>query len=1470
MQKFANPTVTKSVSIQTLVFIDSAVAERQNLVAGAVAGTEVICLSPARDGVEQITAILAERRGLRAIHIVSHGSPGSLQLGSVRLSLENLDSYANLLQQWRDISFSDISPSVLLYGCEVAAGDRGNSFVHKLSQLTGAKVAASSSKTGSAALGGNWEFEVKTGTIDTQLALTAETLKNYKSILATFSVTNTDDSGAGSLRQAILDANANPGTDTITFNIGSGVQTIQPLSALPTIADSVIIDATTQPGYSGTPLIEIDGTNAAGLDDGVLQITAGNSTVRGLIINRAGFSNAAILLSGGAGNIIENNYFGTDVTGTVAPDGNGSGIVILDSANNTIQNNLISGNDNTSAVGIRIEGVSATGNQILGNFIGTDVTGTADLGNAGSGIVIRNAPNNVIGGTTPDVRNIISGNNFHGVEIVGSTATGNQILGNYIGTDITGSIALRNIFNGVAITDASNNIIGGNAAEARNVISGNGSDGIIFNENSSGNQIIGNYIGTNATGSAALANGGLAGVRIDGANNTIQGNLISGNRADGILIGGSNANGNRAIANLIGTDASGTAALANGEAGIVIAQAAVNNIIGGTAESDRNIISGNNSSGVSLQFNATNNQVLGNFIGTDINGTAALRNEGSGVAILAAPNNIIGGTAPGSRNVISGNQGNGIDLGLASSGTLIAGNYIGTDVTGKIAIANDGDGISTDAFPANNIIGGTAPDARNLISGNRGNGISLDSTNNRVIGNYIGTQSDGSIPLGNGGRGVSISSLIGSNFIGGTAAGESNIIAFNGGDGVAVSGTNNGILSNGIFSNGELGIDLGAPSLLNDEGDGDTGNNNLQNFPVITSAFFDGTSTTIVGTLNSTPNTAFRLEFFANTALDSSGFGEGELFIGFADVTTDGEGNTSFTQTFAIALTPDRFITATATDPNNNTSSFSGGQAVIIPNFSINDITVNEGDAETASAIFTVTLNAALTQTATVDYATADDSATAPPDYAATSGTLTFNPGETTKTITVVINNDAVEESQESFFVNLSNAVNATILDSQGIGAIAANDAVSTPTPTPVPEPAPTPTPTPTITPPPLSPPPLISNPIEEPDCNCPTLNPPNLADSEIGSAFSNLLENNRVGSENDDIIMHSAGGFFNIFGGRGEDKIWGGKDSDRLFGEEESDILSGDLGNDTISGGKGSNVPVGRLLERDGLFGNAGSDLLFGNEGNDTIHAGKDSDRVYGGKDDDLIFGDIGDDTVLGELGSDTLLGNPHDASVLDPNGRDWLFGGAGDDFLDGNQSNDSLSGGEGNDTARGGKEDDIVSGDGGNDLIFGDKGSDTLCGSDGDDTIAGRTGIEESLDSNNEKDCLSGGAGNDYLYANEGEDTLDGDEGDDTLFGGKDSDILAGGDGSDVLSGDMGNDTLIGGSGSDKFVVASGSSTEIIFDFEVGSDLIELTGDLTFEQLSVNPMDGTANVAISSTGEILVSLVGVQASAIGSAAFL
>jgi len=313
---------------------------------------------------------------------------------------------------------------------------------------------------------------------------------------ASFVVTNTADSGPGSLRQAILDANATPGPDTISFAIpGAGTHTISLLSPLPFVAEPTVIDATSEPGYAGTPLIELDGS-AAGQNANGFDVLADN-TVRGFVINR--FSGSGIFLHGGS-NLIAANYLGTDASGTAARANGGFGVLAIDSANNVIggtsaaDRNVISGNTQ----GIYITGTLSVGNLIQGNFIGTDRTGHAAIGNVPyHGVTIDGASNNTIGGATPGARNVISGNGFFGISIVrgffsGAPASGNLVQGNYIGTDVDGTAALGNHAQGIAIINTPGNTVGGTTALARNVVSGNQGDGVfIWQTGASGNLVEG-------------------------------------------------------------------------------------------------------------------------------------------------------------------------------------------------------------------------------------------------------------------------------------------------------------------------------------------------------------------------------------------------------------------------------------------------------------------------------------------------------------------------------------------------------------------------------------------------------------------------------------------------------------------------------------------------------------------------------------------------------------------------------------------------------------------------------------------------------------------------------------------------------------------------------------------------------------------------------------------------------------------
>jgi trimeric autotransporter adhesin len=274
----------------------------------------------------------------------------------------------------------------------------------------------------------------------------------------TFTVTNVGDSGPGSLRQAILDSNDDlTSPRQINFAIGSGMQTISPLSQLPRISAPVTIDGTTQPGFSGTPIIEINGTNA-GPSAGLI-ISAGFSTIRGLVINR--FSEDGIFIFDTNGNVIEGNFIGTDVTGSLDFGNSGNGIFGSSGIGfHVIRENVISGNGGHGvSLGIGLP------NSVLDNFIGTDASGTVALGNGLNGVwgsldtlIVR--------------RNVISGNGQHGIESLGS----NLFQGNLIGTDVTGTLPIGNSGAGIR---ADLDEIGGPNPEDGNTIAFNGGDGVI-------------------------------------------------------------------------------------------------------------------------------------------------------------------------------------------------------------------------------------------------------------------------------------------------------------------------------------------------------------------------------------------------------------------------------------------------------------------------------------------------------------------------------------------------------------------------------------------------------------------------------------------------------------------------------------------------------------------------------------------------------------------------------------------------------------------------------------------------------------------------------------------------------------------------------------------------------------------------------------------------------------------------------
>jgi CSLREA domain-containing protein len=393
---------------------------------------------------------------------------------------------------------------------------------------------------------------------------------------------------------------------------------------------------------------------------------------------------------------------------------------------------------------------------------------------------------------------------------------------------------------------------------------------------------------------AVSGGGSTRGLKITGGGATLRGLALADFAGDGLEIRG--PGGNVVETCYVGMALDGVTAAGNSGSGIVL-ESSSNNRIGGTSKSQRNLISGNtgkgNGGGI-LMNGGSGNIIQGNFIGTDITGTLDRGNQGRGIALNGATNNTIGGPEPGAGNLISGNRATGVRLLAGSDNNLVQSNFMGVDRTVTAYIANDR-GVQIRGSHGNQIL-------NNVIAGHVYDGVLIweGASNNQVMSNVIAYNGQGPI-------------------------GDPTEAAFNGV--LVITGTGNKILTNAIYGNGTMGIQLGTPVPAvtpNDTGDGDTGGNNLQNYPVITSARLAGTTTTIAGTLNSAANSQYYVQFFADSYCDARfGHGEGRYVLGGTTIATNASGNASFQVAVAAQVPVGWIVTATATDTGWNTSEFS-------------------------------------------------------------------------------------------------------------------------------------------------------------------------------------------------------------------------------------------------------------------------------------------------------------------------------------------------------------------------------------------------------------------------------------------------------------------------------------------------------------------------------------------------------------------
>ncbi|HTU82686.1 MAG TPA: right-handed parallel beta-helix repeat-containing protein [Candidatus Acidoferrales bacterium] len=602
-----------------------------------------------------------------------------------------------------------------------------------------------------------------------------------------FTVTNTLDSGPGSLRAAILTANAAPpSASSIVDFATTGVITLA--SALPQIVRSVRIDGTSAPGYTagGAPLVEV---NAGGFTGIVFAKGSAGSTMLALSI--VGAKGNGVTLEDG--HITLNlNYIGLSLSGAAA--GNGGDGVHIDSSSSSdaigenpqqysgVVGNVISGNLRN---GVAIDGSS--NDTVAANYIGTNPAGTLPVGNGGNGIAIENnAKSNEIGGTVyvdartgmandptgdkgtstpvfvvPPLGNLISGNREDGVLIVSST--GNALNGNFIGTSAGGNGPLGNGGNGVELRYAGNNALAGCTAVENpfvyyNVVAGNAKNGLRVTS-SNDVTVQGNFFGIGANNTTPVGNR-LDGIRVDGTSNNTQvggviplGNVSGSNGTNGIEVTGKASS--FTTFNTFGGLLAFKGPSGNRNDGVLITAT------GGNQTVRTNVFSGNGANGIEIGGDASGVTVDPDIVGLNTKGNGAMPNGNDGIKVDGtAHGNTIGGYTQSviPQNTFSANLRYGVEFAVTSYGNTIFNSFVGTDVLGTKAFGNGKGGIYVSGTANHVAIGassaaGRAQPARNLVSGNSGNGVTLARGTGYVsiIGNWIGlTRAD--TPLPNSGK----------------------------------------------------------------------------------------------------------------------------------------------------------------------------------------------------------------------------------------------------------------------------------------------------------------------------------------------------------------------------------------------------------------------------------------------------------------------------------------------------------------------------------------------------------------------------------------------------------------------------------------------------------------------------------------------------------------------------------------------
>jgi hypothetical protein len=1162
-------------------------------------------------------------------------------------------------------------------------------------------------------------------------------MQNYASVLATYTVTNTNDSGTNSLRDAINQANSNSGLDTINFNIpGPGPYTITLLGqALPVITSPVIIDGKSQPGYAGQPIIELNGslvqfgafdsfigTNGIELSRSALspQEDSSGSTIQGLVIN--GFGKAG-LLSLGVGirigsnnNTIQDNYIGTDISGTAAVGNTRSGIWIGDLSptptpvtGTIVSRNVISGNTNLAIGGIIIAR-AVTNTKITGNYIGTDSTGTIALGNDGDGILIwgrdSNNNNNVIGGTAAGEGNVIANNKGSGIEIIAGsgshTIQGNSIFNNQrLGIDLIGNT-------GITPNDLGDTDTGSNNLQNYPVltsVSGNTVSGIL-----------------NSTPNANFRVEFFANSSYDQAG-AGQGETFLGFQ-DVTTDSAGNANINFAYTPEAGKP--------------VLAATATNKTTGDTSEFSRrnqspiNSIPGRTTTTTTNPNNITINSgdfvynVLATPYPSEINVSGVTGNVDSVTATL---NNVQTFNGPdGSSQVINlllvGPAGqnvvlmshvgsaplNNITLNFDDNAAAFLGQPYPTTLpiiaSGNYKPSNHSLNGFRDIYPFPGETPTGAPEGPygstlSVFNKTSPNGtwklFAVDA--NQEWGRASGATTPGNIASWS----LNVTTDIGKET---TTQNTPRIFSASNGNSISVSDSDSESV--------EVNLSVTSGIITLNSLTGLTGSGNGSNSLIYTgkqadiNAALDG--------LTYTPNP----NFIGTDTLTLTTNDRGSPELGGAQTDSDlvnitvnpltptptpptptptpptptptptpAETPTPTPPTPTPTPTPTPAETPTPTPPTPTPTPTPTPAETPTPTPPTPTPTPTPTPAETPTPTPptpTPTPTPAETPTPTPPTPTptptpAETPTPTPTPPTATPPTPTPTPSETPTATPPTPTPTPTPAETPTPTPPTSTPTPAE---------------TPTPTPTPAETPTPTPTPTPASTPTP-TPTPTPSVPVVTPgsdtDCICHTIEYPKV---DRPNQVDNIINGNGSGASQ-----------------------FGTPENDDFYGSPNQNIFDADLGDDNLYGGEGNDL----------LYGNRGNDFIDGNQGDDILFGGKGNDIILGGEGEDLIFGNRGNDSINGKEDNDLILGGEGADFIDGAKGSDIAFGGKGNDIIFGSEGEDSLYGDYGNDTLCGGAGNDCLSGGAGNDLLDGCEGNDTLIGGLGDDCLIGGAGIDHFL---------------------------------------------------------------------------------------------------------------------------------------------